>query len=325
MLARRSPSLTNHNASVAISISPKPVPRWRGPWGGWGREVSGEEADITVRTGAHISVQDLTHRYGRADVNAVEEVSLEIAPGSAAALIGRSGCGKSTLLHLISGLQQPTHGAVRIDGRLVTGPSPSWIVMFQQASLFPWMTVTQNVALGLRFARRMREAKTRVGELLELVELSAYADRNVQDLSGGQQQRVALARSLAVRPHVLLLDEPFSALDTFTRSALQRDVRRICKDIGITLILVTHDINEAVLMADRAIVMAADPGRIMQDLPIGLDDAERARPGAAFRAAREKLQSVFESVVGAETELPAVPAAAGGNMPASPSASAVAV
>ena len=148
----------------------------------------------------------------------------------------------------------PSAGEVRIDGALVAGPSPSWIVMFQQPHLYPWMTVEQNVGLGLKFAGRPREEiEERVRELLQLVELEGYAGRNVQDLSGGQQQRVALARSLAVHPEVLLLDEPFSALDAVTRRALQRDVRRIAAEIGITLVIVTHDIPEAVAMADRAL------------------------------------------------------------------------
>lgn len=254
---------------------------------------------MTVFRGAHIKVDGLTHRYRNADAPALSDISLVIEPGEAVALIGRSGCGKSTLLHLISGLQKPSQGSIHIDGRLVEGPSPSWIVMFQQASLYPWMTVAQNAALGLKFTRRMREAKERVPKLLELVGLSELSERNVQDLSGGQQQRVALARSLAVQPDVLLLDEPFSALDTFTRSALQRDVRRICREVGITLVIVTHDINEAVLMSDRAMVMSASPGRIRRDVPVDLSDEERARPGAVFKATRERLQSVFEAVEGA--------------------------
>ena len=250
------------------------------------------------RPGAHIALDNLSHRYGRHGANVVENITLEIEPGSSTALIGRSGCGKSTLLHLISGLQRPAEGGVRIDGRLVEGPSPAWVVMFQQAALYPWMTVAQNVALGLRFTRRSREARTKVPALLDLVELSEFADRNVQDLSGGQQQRVALARSLAVDPEVLMLDEPFSALDTFTRAALQRDVRRIAKSAGITLVLVTHDISEAVLMADRAVVMAANPGRVVRDLKLALSDDERNRPGRACRAEIARLRSAFEEVAG---------------------------
>ncbi len=248
--------------------------------------------------GAHISLVDVTHRYRRGQANAVEGVNLELQPGEATALIGRSGCGKSTLLHIMSGLMLPNEGQIYVDGKRVEGPSSRWIVMFQQASLYPWMTVRQNVALGLRFTGRKKEARSRVPELLDLVELGALADRNVQDLSGGQQQRVALARSLAVHPEVLFLDEPFSSLDTFTRSALQRDVRRIAKDIGITLVLVSHDITEAVAMADRAIVMAANPGRVRADVPITLSDEDRMQSGSPFQQARAKLQREFEIIAG---------------------------
>lgn len=248
--------------------------------------------------GAHISLVDVTHRYRRGQANAVEGVNLELQPGEATALIGRSGCGKSTLLHIMSGLMIPNEGQIYVDGKKVEGPSPRWIVMFQQASLYPWMSVCQNVALGLRFTGRKKEARSRVPELLDLVELGAFADRNVQDLSGGQQQRVALARSLAVHPEVLFLDEPFSSLDTFTRSALQRDVRRIAKDIGITLVLVSHDITEAVAMVDRAIVMAADPGRVRADVPIALSAEDRMQSGPPFQQARAQLQREFEIIAG---------------------------
>lgn len=248
-------------------------------------------------TGAHIAIEGVSHRYRGASGNAIESVSLSIEPGEAVALIGRSGCGKSTLLHIISGLVKPTAGQVFIDGRKVSGPSPSWVVMFQQPSLFPWMTVAQNVAVGLRFTRRMHEAPTRVGELLELVELSDLHDRNVQDLSGGQQQRVALARSLALSPDALLLDEPFSALDAFTRASLQRDVRRIAQQRGITLVLVTHDVNEAAVMADRAVIMQSSPGRIVKSVVI--NDAVSMRDSdTQFRSAREELIKAYEAVAG---------------------------
>lgn len=248
--------------------------------------------------GAHIKADGLSHKYRRGAGLAVENINLEIDPGEAVALIGRSGCGKSTLLHLLAGLMPPTAGSIHVDGAAVTGPSPRWIVMFQQAALYPWMSVSQNVALGLRFTGRKREIAGRVPELLKLVELSDYAHANVQDLSGGQQQRVALARSLAVHPEILLLDEPFSALDTFTRSALQRDVRRIARDIGITLVIVTHDISEAVLMADRVIVMTANPGRIGSEITVGLDEHDRLAGGSRFRAKRDELSSAFGDAAG---------------------------
>lgn len=252
------------------------------------------------KPGAHLKIDKLTYRYRRSAADALDAIDLEIQPCESVVLVGRSGCGKSTMLHLLAGLMPATTGSIHIDGARVLGPSPRWIVMFQQAALYPWMSVSQNIALGLRFAGRSQEIATRIPELLTLVELEAYAQSNVQDLSGGQQQRVALARSLAVHPEVLLLDEPFSALDTFTRSALQRDVRRIAKDIGITLVTVTHDINEAVLLADRCIVMSANPGRVKSELLIDLSDEERFGGGPRVRESQAKLRSLFEDIAGAQ-------------------------
>lgn len=248
-------------------------------------------------TGAHIKAEALCHTYKRSAEPAIDGINLEIQPGEAVALVGRSGCGKSTLLHILCGLTRATAGNVRVDGLTVAGPSPSWVMMFQAPSLYPWMTVEQNVALGLRFNNRMKEAATRVPELLALVELQEFAKRNVQDLSGGQQQRVALARSLMLNPQVLLLDEPLSALDAFTRHALQRDIRRITRSMGITLILVTHDINEAIMMADRALVMQADPGRIFAEIrnPISGD---RLPSSPEFAAVRSELVSAYEQAAG---------------------------
>ncbi len=257
---------------------------------------------MTGFRGGHIEVLDVTHRYRHGQMNAIESINFEVQPCQTTALVGRSGCGKSTLLNLMAGLLLPTQGEIRIDGQVVKAPSPKWIVMFQQASLYPWMTVSQSVALGLRFIGRKAEAKTRVPELLELVELGDFADRNVQDLSGGQQQRVALARSLAVHPEVLFLDEPFSSLDTFTRSALQRDMRRISSEIGITVVLVTHDISEAAIMADRAIVMSANPGRARSDVAIELSDKDRLQAGPAYEKATASLQKEFEDVAGAMSD-----------------------
>jgi ABC-type nitrate/sulfonate/bicarbonate transport system ATPase subunit len=259
----------------------------------------------TRRLGAHIRVSGVSHRYRRAANFTLKDISFEVQPGEAVALVGRSGCGKSTVLRIISGLVTPNAGEVHIDGALVWAPSSRWIVMFQQPHLYPWMTVRQNVGLGLKFARRSRrETETRVNELLQLVELGDYATRNVQDLSGGQQQRVALARSLAVRPEVLLLDEPFSALDAVTRRALQRDVRQIARETGITVVIVTHDIAEAVAMADRAIVMRSDPGTIAEFLPIKIDRQDRDHRGADAQAAQLTLQAAFERASGRAIELP---------------------
>lgn len=247
--------------------------------------------------GAHIQAIGVSHTYKGGGAKALGQIDLEIYPGEALALIGRSGCGKSTLLHILSGLSLPTVGKVLIDGTLITEPSPSRIMMFQAPSLYPWMSVEQNVGLGLRFNGKIKEAGRRIPDVLELVELGDYLKRNVQDLSGGQQQRVALARSLALKPDVLLLDEPLSALDAFTRHALQRDIRRICKDLGITLVLVTHDINEAVMMADRALVMKADPGDIEAEIQIPIS-GDRLPSMPEFADARRQLVTAYEGAAG---------------------------
>lgn len=243
--------------------------------------------------GAHVAIAGVSHTYRRIDGPVLSDIRFEAQPGEILALIGRSGSGKSTLLHMIAGLSAPSAGEILIDGAVVRRPSPRWVMMFQAPSLYPWMTVAQNTALGLRFTRRMREAATRVPEVLSLVELASFADRNVQDLSGGQQQRVALARSLATRPELLLLDEPFSALDAFTRASLQRDVRAIAKQLGLTMILVTHDVGEAVLMADRAIVLASGPGRIAAETMIGIADDARDSESEAFQAETARLMSLY--------------------------------
>ncbi len=251
--------------------------------------------------GAHVQIEALSHRYRGMKAPCLTDIDLTVTPGQIVALVGRSGCGKSTLLHLIAGLMQPAQGGVFIDGNRVRQASPRWVMMFQAPSLFPWMTVTQNAALGLRFAGRAGEIAKRVPTLLEMVELTPYAQRNVQDLSGGQQQRVALARSLATEPELLLLDEPFSALDAFTRASLQRDVRRITRELGLTVVLVTHDITEAALMADRAIVMAPEPGRVVADTPLnpGLSpDDPRRRDCPQFEAGRARLAEIFETLAG---------------------------
>ncbi|MYM54501.1 ABC transporter ATP-binding protein [Thalassovita mangrovi] len=254
------------------------------------------EAHKIAPRGAHIAVMGLSHAYRKADGPVLDDINFEVRPGEVMALLGRSGCGKSTLLHMLSGLTLPSQGEVAINGNTVRDPSPKWVMMFQAPSLYPWMTVAQNAALGLRFTRRGDEIAKRVPEVLGLVDLANFADRNAQELSGGQQQRVALARSLAPSPELLLLDEPFSALDAFTRRALQKDVRKIAKDLGLTLVIVTHDVGEAVRMADRVLVLDANPGRIAEDTMIALTEEERNGGNEAFQKEHSRLMGVYSDV-----------------------------
>ena len=250
-------------------------------------------------SGVHVSVDELSHRYTPKLPLTFEEVSFQAVPGEALTIIGRSGCGKSTLLQVIAGLMPGSIGRVSINDEHVVEPSSRWVMMFQAPHLFPWMNVRQNVGVGLRFANWPKDRiRDRVDEALELVHLEEFAGKNTQDLSGGQQQRVALARSLVMEPEMLLLDEPFSALDAFTRASLQRDVRQIAKQLGINLILVTHDIDEAILMADRALVMAGAPGRIVHDYKVDLPDP-RERSDPKVQEMRAKLMKVFRDAAGA--------------------------
>ncbi|WP_090061463.1 ABC transporter ATP-binding protein [Celeribacter neptunius] len=249
-----------------------------------------------VLSGAHVAVKGLSHSYRKADGHVLENIDFEIHQGEVIALLGRSGCGKSTLLHMLAGLTHPSEGEVVINGNVIEHPSPKWVMMFQAPSLYPWMSVAQNAGLGLKFTRRSHEIGKRVPEVLELVDLAAFATRNAQELSGGQQQRVALARSLAPRPEMLLLDEPFSALDAFTRRALQQDVRKIAKDLGLTLVIVSHDVGEAVRMADRVLVLQANPGRIAEDIEIPLSDEDRSGGSEAFSREHARLMSIYSRV-----------------------------
>lgn len=243
-----------------------------------------------------VLLSGVAHTYHAADGPVLSGIDLNIIPGEVVALIGRSGSGKSTLLHIIAGLIRPSEGAVRIGGQRVNAPSPRWVMMFQQPSLFPWMSVAQNAALGLRYEGRKDGVEARVAEVLDLVDLAAFADRNVQDLSGGQQQRVALARSLVTSPEVLLLDEPFSALDMFTRQAMQADVRAIAKRFGLTMILVTHDVSEAVMMADRAVFLKSGAGVICDDTQISLTDGARDLTHPEFKTELSRLNEIYTAM-----------------------------
>ena len=250
---------------------------------------------------ANISIDFITHTFKGQAAPTLKDIELRIQPGEKIALIGRSGCGKSTLLHMLAGLLMPSEGCVRIHGHQVSRPSAKWNMMFQRPSLYPWMTVRENAELGLVFAgERDRE---KVDRLLALVGLSDKAEVNVQSLSGGQQQRVALARSLATSPELLLLDEPFSALDAFTRSALQDEVAQIIGREALTMVIVTHDIDEAVAMADRVLIMSANPGRIVGEMNVDLP-FPRNRASAQFSREREALMTRFEQLVGGDGDHP---------------------
>ncbi len=253
----------------------------------------------------YVRVDYVSHTFKGQKAPTLSDIDVTIGSGEQVALIGRSGCGKSTLLHMLAGLMMPSEGCVRIHGHQLTRPSAKWNMMFQKPSLYPWMSVADNVGLGLAFAGK-KDPK-RVADLLDLVGLNDKAKANPQSLSGGQQQRVALARSLATSPDMLLLDEPFSALDAFTRSSLQDEVSRIAREQNLTMVMVTHDIEEAVAMADRVLIMAAEPGRIVGEMHVDLEfPRNRATPD--FSRQRETLMTTFEQLVGDESATSAKPA-----------------
>jgi NitT/TauT family transport system ATP-binding protein/sulfonate transport system ATP-binding protein len=186
-------------------------------------------------------------------------------------MIGASGCGKSTLLRIIAGFEEPTTGHVSIDGKPVTGPGSDRGMVFQDYALFPWMTVRQNISFGPRQRHLPREKIDRTtDEFVKMVGLERFADRYPNQLSGGMKQRVAIARVLANNANILLMDEPFGALDALTREQLQNELLQIWKRTGVTTIFVTHSVEEAVLLADRVLVMSAGPGRIDSDFRIDL-------------------------------------------------------
>jgi nitrate ABC transporter ATP-binding subunit len=220
-----------------------------------------------------LTVRGVTKRFtvGDDEVEALAPVDLVIPKGEFVCMIGASGCGKSTLLRILAGFEEPTTGQVLIDGKPVTGPGSDRGMVFQDYALFPWMTVRQNISFGPRQRHLSREEIDKTtDEFVKMVGLERFADRYPNQLSGGMKQRVAIARVLANNANILLMDEPFGALDALTREQLQNELLQIWKRTGVTTIFVTHSVEEAVLLADRVLVMSAGPGRIDSDFRIDL-------------------------------------------------------
>lgn len=205
-------------------------------------------------------------------VHALDDVSLHIGEGEFVCLVGPSGCGKSTLLNIIAGLDQADDGLVQADGEAIVEPGPHRLVMFQEAALFPWLTVLGNVLFGLKLTNGLTaaERQEKAEYYLELVGLKRFMHSNVHELSGGMKQRVALARALAPNPSVLLMDEPFGALDALTREQLYGDIQRIWSQHRKTIVFVTHNVREAVCLGDRVILFSPHPGRIREEFAIPL-------------------------------------------------------
>jgi sulfonate transport system ATP-binding protein len=223
---------------------------------------------------------------------ALEGVTLSVGPGEILAIVGGSGCGKSTLLRAICGLDRPTQGRISLDGEAIRQPHEKIGIIFQEPRLLPWLTVAENVAFGITHLAKT-ERERRVSRVLEKVGLSEKAGVWPRELSGGQAQRVSIARALVPRPEVLLLDEPFSALDAFTRTDLQDHVLALWAEFKPTLVFVTHDVEEAIVMADRIVVMQPHPGRLFEEIEADLP-RPRDRQSAAFDFAKRRVLAALD-------------------------------
>jgi NitT/TauT family transport system ATP-binding protein len=228
---------------------------------------------------------------------ALQNIDLEIEQGEFVCIVGPSGCGKSTLLHLIAGLDRPTTGEITVDGAPVKGPGTDRILLFQELGLFPWLTVRQNVEFGLKMAGVSKdERRDRARVFLRMVHLSHFEDHYIHQLSGGMKQRVALARSLALRPKILLMDEPFAALDAQTRDMLHDELERIWKETAPTIVFVTHNVREAVRLGDRVLLMSFRPGRIKKQFRIHLNRPRHVEDSDVAYLSKEILGQLREEI-----------------------------
>ncbi len=250
-----------------------------------------------------ISLEDLSLHYetdSDADTVALENINLDICEGEFVCLLGPSGCGKSTLLKIIAGLIEPTRGSAKLDGEEIAGPDWQRGVVFQQPPLYPWLTVEQNVSFGPRMRRLpAAQIRERTAAFLKEVGLSEFARQRPYELSGGMRQRVAIARVLVNDPRILLMDEPFGALDALTREQMQTLVRGVWADTGKTILFITHDVDEALSLGTRVLVMSKRPGRIVQEFQTGFtysitpDNANYTRFSKEFQKVREKILALI--------------------------------
>ncbi|MFL6590730.1 MAG: ABC transporter ATP-binding protein [Chthoniobacterales bacterium] len=229
---------------------------------------------------------------------ALDDISLSLNAGELVSLVGPSGCGKSTLLRLVAGLDTPDSGELFVGPERISAPNAERGLVFQDPNLFPWLTVRRNIEAGLVARKVLHEKRHEVDEFMRLVGLESFADAYPHHLSGGMAQRVALARALINHPKVLLLDEPLGALDAFTRMRMQDEVLRLWQARGTTMLLVTHDIDEAIYMSDRIVIMTQQPGRIERTIPVNLERA-RDRSSADFLRLRGEILELLHFAGGA--------------------------
>jgi len=228
---------------------------------------------------------------------ALDHINLQVHTGEFVCIVGPSGCGKSTLLHLIAGLQQQTYGQILVDGKPVQGPGTDRIMIFQEHGLFPWLTVGQNVEFGMKMKGVLTaERKEKTRYYLRLVHLAKFENSYIHQLSGGMRQRVAIARALATEPDVLLMDEPFAALDAQTRDLLHDELERIWSETGRTIIFVTHNVREAIRLGDRVVLLTFRPGRVKSEFPVELPRPRHLEDPTVARAAGEILDELREEI-----------------------------
>ena len=235
-------------------------------------------------------VQNLCKRFG--DKTVLEDINFSMQSGEFVTFVGSSGCGKSTLLRLIAGLDRPSSGSIHVDGSTVQGPGPDRGMVFQKYSLYPWLNAADNVAFGMRLqGMTSADVRDRTAYFLEVVGLQDAATKLPRELSGGMQQRVAIARALATNPSVLLLDEPFGALDLQNRETMQEFLLQLWQRTGLTVLLITHDVEEALVLAQRVHVLAPNPGRIIRSLDVTLNksDLDQLRLSSDFLQLRRSL------------------------------------
>jgi ABC-type nitrate/sulfonate/bicarbonate transport system ATPase subunit len=249
--------------------------------------------------GKPLSIRDLTKVYETRSgerVEAMARLSFDVAAGEFLVVVGPSGCGKSTLLQILAGILQPTGGSISVDGEPVTGPSLDRSMIFQSYALFPWLSVLENVEFGLKRKSIPREEQRSIAlHYLQLVGLSDFARKSIDELSGGMKQRVAIARAFAVNPSILLMDEPFGALDALTRRVLQRELLRIWQEQQRTVVFITHSVSEAIYLADRILVMSARPGRIKAEWRL-----DSPRPRDVTSAQHRQLESEIYALLDEE-------------------------
>lgn len=244
-----------------------------------------------------LKLDNVSKSFARVDsddiTDALQNINLEMHQGEFISLVGTSGCGKSTMLRLIAGLIKPTRGRLTVNGKVIEGPDPSRGMVFQQPTLFPWLSVEKNIGFSFRMSKTVDQNKDKIEHMLKVIGLESFRDDYPGQLSGGMAQRVALARSLICSPEILLLDEPLGALDAFTRMNMQDEILSMWRENKQLVVMVTHDVDEAIYMGTKVVVMDAHPGRVKAEIPIDID-YPRNRSSSHFVEYRNQILEMLD-------------------------------